>query len=434
MVTFARYREVFRNAAFRRFWLGFSFSVLGDGITRVALVWFVYAETESARAVGWLLLFYTGPIVIGGLAAGMLLDRFDRRLVMLADNAIRGLVLALVPLLHLLDRLEVWHVYAVAAVYGLLMMISLAGGPALVPSLVPDEQLPAANALEMLSFTAGGVIGPPLAGLLIAAIGAPYVVLIDVLSYAAFAVALARVPPISSPVTESTIGSTPDRPRLGHAVRLLLGNPVRLLLGNPVLLATTAMFLVFNIGGGMLAVWLPVLSAETLGGGAALYGVLLGVMAAGEVIASILAGAVTPPLPLGTLICLAQAASGASLLILLGSEIVWVALGLLLYGACSAPLTIWAQTLRMRVIPERLRGRAFALLRTLMQSGGPLGGALGGLLLPALGITAMIAASAVVVGVPGMAGLRVRALREADDHPPTPAALPVATNEAQSVP
>ena len=422
MVTFARYRGVFANAAFRRFWLGFSFSVLGDGITRVALVWFVYAETESARAVGWLFLFYTGPIVLGGLAAGMLLDRFDRRLVMLADNAVRGLVLALVPLLHFLDRLEVWHVYAVAAVYGLLMMISLAGGPALVPSLVPDEQLPTANALEMLSFTVGGVIGPPLAGVLIAAIGAPYVVLIDVLSYAAFAFALARIPPLGREVQTET---TTDRPRLVHAVRLLLGNPV--------LLATTAMFLVFNIGGGMLAVWLPVLSTETLGGGAELYGLLLGVRAAGEVIAALLAGAVTPPLPLGTLICLAQAASGASLLILLGSEIVWVALGLLLFGACSAPLTIWAQTLRMRVIPERLRGRSFALLRTLMQSGGPLGGALGGLLLPAAGITAMIAASAAVVGVPGLAGLRVRALREADDRAATEPTLLVAS-EAQGVP
>jgi hypothetical protein len=68
----------------------------------------------------------------------------------------------------------------------------------------------------------------------------------------------------------------------------------------------------------------------------------------------------------------------------------------------------------MRIIPERLRGRSFALLRTLMQSGGPIGGALGGLLLPVVGVSAMIFASACVIAAPGLAGMRVRALREAD--------------------
>src|SRR5215212_10049572 len=84
-----------------------------------------------------------------------------------------------------------------------------------------------------------------------------------------------------------------------------------------------------------------------------------------------------------------------------------------LCGAFSAPLTIWAQTLRMQIIPEQLRGRMFALLRTLMQSGNPLGGALAGLLLPTLGMMAMIALSALVTGVPGLLGTRVAALRRA---------------------
>ncbi len=82
---------------------------------------------------------------------------------------------------------------SLAAVYGFLMMISLAGGPSLVPSLIADEQLATANALEMLSFTLGGVIGPPLAGAADSAIGAPNVVIVDVLSYFLFALALSRV-------------------------------------------------------------------------------------------------------------------------------------------------------------------------------------------------------------------------------------------------
>jgi MFS family permease len=172
------------------------------------------------------------------------------------------------------------------------------------------------------------------------------------------------------------------------------------------------MFMAFNIGGGALAVWLPILADRALGGGPELYGTLLGALALGEVVSSFLAGSLVLPLALGTLICLAQMLSGVSLGIVLLGRTPWsVGAGLALFGAFSAPLTIWAQTLRMRIIPERLRGRTFALLRMLMQSGNPIGGAIAGILLPALGISAMIGLSAIVVGLPGLLGYRVHALR-----------------------
>jgi MFS family permease len=404
-MTFESYRQIFQNRSFRLFWSGFSFSVLGDTMTRVALTWFVYEATRSAEALGWLMICYTGPIIVGGLLAGTLLDRFDRRAVMVVDNVLRGLAVALVPLLYALGRLEVWHVYAVAAVYGLLMMISLAGGPSLVPSLVPREQLATANALEMLSWTLGGVIGPALAGVLIAWVGAPNVVIVDAVSYFAFALVLAH-----TRLAEAPRGAQEaETYHLGHALQLLLKNRV--------LLSTTLMFMAFNVGGGALSVWLPILSDQALGGGPRLYGALLGALALGEVVSALLAGGLALPLSLGALICLAQALSGASLGLVLAGRDAWlVGLGLALYGAFSSPLTIWAQTLRMQIIPERLRGRSFALLRMVMQSGNPIGGAIAGALLPALGLTAMIGLSALVVGLPGLIGYRVRELRLAGGH------------------
>jgi MFS family permease len=81
-----RYRDIFQSVSFRWFWLGFTFSAVGDAMTRIALIWFVYQSTGSPQVVGWLLLCYTGPVVFGGLFAGSLLDRFDRRTVMLIDN------------------------------------------------------------------------------------------------------------------------------------------------------------------------------------------------------------------------------------------------------------------------------------------------------------------------------------------------------------
>lgn len=394
-----RYRAVFANRAFARFWVGFTLSSLGDAMTRVALIWYVFERTDSARALGLFSVAYTGPVIIGGLLAGWLLDRFDRRRVMQVDALVRGVAVGTIPLLHALGRLELWHLYAVAAVYGLLMMISLAGGPTIVPSLVPREQLVTSNALEQLSFTLSGVVGPPLAGLLIALVGAPNVLVLDSLTYVGFALALAGIQ--LAPVVQ----------RAGQRYRL--SDAVRLFTHNPIIRATTLMFMGFNVGLGALYVVLPIYAERVLGGGPGLYGLLLGCVALGQVVSSSLAGSYLPRLPLGRMICLTQLAAGCTMLFLVPGRLWFTVPGLLLFGVCMAPLTIWAQTLRMQIIPEALRGRAFALLRMLMQGVNPVGGALGGLLVPLLGVPVLILLAAIASGSPGLLGLQSSELREA---------------------
>jgi MFS family permease len=396
------YRQIFQYPSFRYFWIGFSFSVLGDTMTRVALTWFVYETTNSAQALGLLTLFYTGPVILGGLVAGWLLDRFNRQQVMIVDSLLRAFVVLLIPVLHAWGHLALWHIYLVAAVYGLLMMIPLAGGPSLVPALIPRQHLTTANALETLSFTLGGVIGPPLAGFLIAWIGAPNIVIIDAISYLAFAALLTGVKTLPDD----------DSPAQPQRQSYRLQDAFHLLRHNKILLSTTLMFMTYNLGFGALFVWLPIFSDRILGGGPELYGALLGSIAVGEVLSSFLAGSMALPLSLGILICLTQSLAGVSLILLIWSNhITWAVTGLGLFGFFSAPLTIWAHTLRMQVIPEPLRGRTFALLRMLMQGANPVGGLLAGLLLPVLSISIMMGLSAVLVGLPGLLGYRVKALR-----------------------
>lgn len=406
-VSIDNYRQVFRHRSFRDFWLGFTLSAVGDMMTRVALTWYVWENTHSAEALGLLTFFYTGPIILGGLLAGWLLDRFETRKVMIVDNLLRGAIIAVIPVMHALGQLQLWHIYVVAAVYGFLMMISLAGGPTLIPALVSKEHLSTANALEMLSFTLGGAIAPPLAGLLISQIGAPNVVIIDALSYFAFAFALSRVRSNIESVEEE------ESPKLRvEETTYRLRDAFQLLLNNKVLLSTTLMFMAANIGAGMMMVWLPILSDQFLGGGSELYGTLLGILALGEIVGSVAAGSLVLSQPLGNLISLSQFIAGASLGLLFGAPGVWTAaISLALFGVFSAPLTIWAQTLRMKIIPAAMRGRTFALLRMLMQSASPVGGVSAGLLLPLLGAQAMVGLSIVLVGVPGLIGNRVRELR-----------------------
>lgn len=203
-VNVSNYREVFRSRPFAYFWSGFALSDIGDAKTRVALTWHVWDATGSTAALGFLSFLYMAPIVVGGLVAGWLLDRYGRRNVILVDNLVRGAVVAVIPILAALGSLEVWHAYAVAAIYGSLMMISLAGGPALIPSLVSREHLSTANAMETIGFTASRTLGPTVAGFLIVVMGPANVLIIDAVSHLLFAALLIRVPSDKKTASESS--------------------------------------------------------------------------------------------------------------------------------------------------------------------------------------------------------------------------------------
>ncbi|MBM3570181.1 MAG: MFS transporter [Alphaproteobacteria bacterium] len=402
----SRYFDVLRLRDFRLYWLGFTGSWTGDEITRVALVWYVYESTRSAEAVGWLMACFSGPVVIGGFLAGWALDRFERRRVMLIDALMRASVMAAIPVLQALGALDLWHAYVAALVYGLLYMIPLAGMPALVPAMVPADRIGTANAMEMLGYAIGSVVGPVVAGYAIARVGAPAAMWLDVASYLGFAFCLwrmSRIPPAAAPAAPTARASAGFGPAAALVFR------------QPVLLATTSMFFCSQIGIGMLAVWLPILSTEFLQGDAKLYGLLVGAEASGQLLGVLVVGALATEGRLGLRICLAMMAAGVFLLAMMAfGRTVWVvALLLAAHGSVRSPLTVWAQTLRMAAIPPPLGGRTFALLRMVMQTGRPIGGAVGGHALATLGVLGSIGASAALVGLPGALGLLVGPLRRA---------------------
>src|SRR5919199_587430 len=104
------------------------------------------------RLLCWFVATYTAPVAVGGLVAGSVLDRFDRRAVLLVDNLIRGAAFAAVPLLYHAGALAQWHLYLVAALFALLKMLPLAGVPAMIPELVPTREHDSANALESIGY------------------------------------------------------------------------------------------------------------------------------------------------------------------------------------------------------------------------------------------------------------------------------------------
>src|SRR5260221_7506969 len=154
---------------------------------------------------------------------------------MMIDSLFRAAAVGSIPVLFVLGALELWHVYAVALLHGFLMMIPLAGTPALLPGLVPQQRLATANALEVLGYTLGGVVGPAIAGAMIALVGAPLTLTLDVASYLVFAAALRG---ISGSIPAAKAPSNTAAPNLADVARLAFGNPI--------LPPPTAMFLFYN--------------------------------------------------------------------------------------------------------------------------------------------------------------------------------------------
>lgn len=376
---------------FRRLWLASVLSAAGDAASWVAMAALVVSSARGNLPL--LAVLYTAPVAVGGMAAGWALDRFDRRRLLAADAAVRGMVFAAIPLTAVAGSLGSAQLYTAAAAYGLLKMISLAGFPALIPELVAADQLPAANALEGAGFAVATVAGPALAGAMLGLGVHPAVVIAaDAATYFVFAATLAM-----TPLTRQVPAAQAGRRRAPGAT---LGEVTRFVIGHPIIRDTTIMFAVFNVGDGALLVVLAH-QARRAGFGPGGYGWLIAAMAVGELAAALVLLRLRWRAPLAASVLAAQLAAAAVTAGLLSANRAVTVASLVLLGWCTAPMTAWAQTLRMQAVPGRMHGRLFALLRTTMQATPPVGALMAAITLRA-GVGAAVTAVVCAMAVPAL--------------------------------
>jgi predicted MFS family arabinose efflux permease len=320
--------------------------------------------------------------------------------------------MASVPIAAAMGSLTTAHLFVVAAVYGLLFMTSAAGIPSLITRLVKGDELITANAMESLSFSLSGLIGPGVAGLLIAFVGAPFVLAIDALTYFVFVGCLLAMrrggkgeAPVAASEMETQSGVVPAPTSKG------LGPAVRFILGSAPIVAITLFYMSVNIAGGIVTVVIPLYVRDVLLAGPETFGLLLSVLTAGDLVGLLIVGAVNWRWPLGRSIAWALLSSGLVILLWLAEPPIAV-LGAILFvwGGLSSSLTPWAQTIRMRLIPPEMRGRVFALLRTAMQSTRPIGAIAAGFLVARGDLTTAIVAVGLLFAVPGFIGVWLPAL------------------------
>ncbi|WP_216319214.1 MFS transporter [Deinococcus aestuarii] len=362
---------------FARLWLGALVSGLGDTLSWLALTWFVLERTGGGAAVGALLLCFALPAVVTGPLWGRSLDRSQPAPLMRLDNLARAGLIVLIPLLDALGTLELWTVFVISALMGALAPATQVGARLFVPALLPDEELEQGNAAYSLTTQVPTVLGPALAGLLVAAWGAPRALLVDALSFLFMAWAL---------------GSLPRLPRGGRAVGRT--ETARGRRWTPAVLATLGLTTLFYFVYGPLEAALPVFARESLGTGAQGYGALWSALGVGSLFGTLLVGPLSRAFPVSLTLAAIMALWGVAVTGLAFAPGVGPALAVMFAGGLIwGPYTALETTLLQRRVPSGEHGRLFGVRAMLLGPAAPLGTALGGVLLIGLRAEWVIALS-----------------------------------------
>jgi MFS transporter, DHA3 family, macrolide efflux protein len=255
--AFASWRRLLTNRNVAWLWTGQAISQIGDGISKVALLWFVYDLTGSALKMTMIGILQTIPPLIFGPFAGVLLDRISKRSAMIIIDTVRAGLLVLIPTLHAMGLLTLSSLYVLVFATA---MFSMAFGPALKavePLLVKGDQLTQINALDQSTMTVGQLLGPAISGMLIAIMGAPNVLYVDAGTF--LLSALCKLPldvrePRRSEQAALMRGALHD---LQEGVRFVL-------IDHRLLLLLMAVASLFTLGSTAFVYLLPVMAKEAL--------------------------------------------------------------------------------------------------------------------------------------------------------------------------
>jgi MFS family permease len=187
-----------RHRDFALMWAGFATSLMGDGVYIVAIAWQAYELSDTPAALSIVGVAWTLPMVLLLLAGGVVSDRYERRRVMVGADLLRALTVAVIAALSLSGAIELWHLVVLVVFYGVGDALFLPAATAIVPTLIPADELVRANALEHLARPlALRFAGPALGGVLVAAGGAGLGFAFDAVTFlvsAAFVAAMSRHP------------------------------------------------------------------------------------------------------------------------------------------------------------------------------------------------------------------------------------------------
>lgn len=386
------FRRTFRallHRDFRIMWLGACASTIGTFIQQFAQSWLVYDLTKDPFYLGLDLFLGQLPIILFSLLGGVFADRLDRRKMLLGSQYIQMTCAFILALLFYTHTVRIWEILSLSFIVGLGQSF---GGPAysaLLPTLVPAEDLANAIAMNSIQFNLARVLGPALGGLAYATIGATWCFTLNGISYLAVIASLMviQVKFIPQKSTQSVLKSMKEGI---HFIRQREG------LSALVVLAFVTTLLGFSLTG-----FLPVIVGTVFHSGPKTYQLLLVCSGAGSIVGALMVAAAEKLKQQGyvvllTLIGLGITISGFALSRFLPLSCILIFIS----GASMMASASLLLSLVQLIVSDQMRGRVMSVYNLAFRLGIPVGSLALGKLIPLVGISAALAgAGLALIGV-----------------------------------
>ncbi|HMA34631.1 MAG TPA: MFS transporter [Chloroflexia bacterium] len=402
-----KFYSVLGYSNFRKLWIGQVISNVGDNFTMMAQLVLVNQITGSTLALAGMAIALTLPRLLFSLLAGVFVDRLDRRQLMIVADLLRMLLVLPMALVHRPD--QVWIFYLCGFATSAVSTLFDPAKSALLPQLVPEQDLTRTNAFSQATMMLALLVGPLLAGVILEATAPSIAFVIDAVSFGISAAFIAR---IAVPVLA--------RPRVpaagpGAAVRTVLAEAtegVRALFGIREVRAVALVFAVAMLGLGAINVLAVAYLTRSFGVGPSGLGLLQTAQAIGMILGSIVVGQWLAGARPAAVISGGMAIVGFCLvgLAFAPSYLVVLALGLVI-GLAIAPVEAVASTLQQTAVPDAQRGRVGAGMNTIIVSANLLSMSLAGVAGAVFGVAQVFVGGGLfVVAAAGVAAVLLNAV------------------------
>jgi MFS family permease len=352
-----------RHRNFQLFFAGQLISLVGTWMQTVAQSWLVYRLTGSALLLGAVGFSSQIPVFIMAPVGGIVADRHNRRHVVIATQTASMILAAILAALTLSGRIHVWQIMVLSSLLGVVNAFDIPARQAFLIDMVGREDLLNAIALNSSMFNGARIIGPAIAGILVASIGEGWCFFANAVSYIAVIVGLLLMR-IGHPANLATQGSPLENILEGFAFARNTG-PIRAIL----LLLGLVSFV-----GMPYAVLMPVFADQILHGGARGLGILMGATGIGALLGAASLAARVGVKGLGKLIAICAGGFGVSLILFAFSRNFWLSTVFLLpVGFFMMVQMASSNTLIQAMVPDQLRGRILAVYSMMFMGMAPFG-------------------------------------------------------------
>ncbi|GAB4303847.1 MAG: MFS transporter [Thiohalomonadaceae bacterium] len=382
-----------RHRQFRLFYFGQLISITGTWMQNMAQAWLVYRLSHSTLMLGAVAFAAMLPVLLFGLAGGMLADRLPRRSLLITAQFVAMVQALLLALLVFSGQVQTWHVVILACVLGLVHAVEMPSRHSFLAELVPATDLPNAIALNSSIFNLARFAGPAIAGGLVATWGEGPVFLLNALSFLAVLWGLRHLSAGRNPATEA---AQSQWRRLREGLEYAWNNrPIRM-----------ALFLLTagSLTAPAYTVLMPVFAHQVYAGGAGQLGLLLGTAGIGALLAAMRLAWLGGRQHLSHNIAFAALAAGIGMLLFASSTTLAYALPLLIVlGFSVTTMATSINTLIQMQVPNQLRGRIMALFAVLFIGITSLGNLLAGYTATHLGVVTTVMLAGVICAGAGAA-------------------------------